>query len=71
MKRLGLDTNPIDDIAAQELAGVIHKIDALRVRECKITNEGVKTLSENIAKRNTPVIYAYFSFVYFSFLKNF
>ena len=56
MKGLGLDSNPMDDEAANLLSKVIHKLEALRIRECNITSTGVGALAEMIIKRDDPVL---------------
>ena len=52
---LYLSNNPIGDAGAIALSRCISKIDRLDITNCEITEEGMKVLAQEIAKRNDSV----------------
>ena len=61
IKLSDLSDNHVFDIGAHYLSKCIHKIEKLQLKKCRIEEEGVNALAEQIKKREKPVI-KHFSF---------
>ena len=55
MKELYFGDNPIGDVGAIALSRCISKINVLNLSGCKITDQGMKALTQEIEKKNHSV----------------